>query len=102
MRLTSEQAAEAQHVNKPLWCIYGNKFFPQIFACKISTATGTPTIWGYSEYKNSPKYRTLGLSLEVWTNQVMYSAGNVCEFYDVHDEAIDRIKKFTSVKKIKS
>ena len=75
------------------------KLFPQIFACKISTTTDTPTIWGYSEYQNSPKYRTLGLSLEAWIKQVMYTANQVCEFYDVHDEAIDRIKKFTSVKK---
>lgn len=101
MRLTPNQVAQAQYLDKPMWCVYGSKFSPQIISCKISSAAGAPTIWGYSEYQNSPKYRTLGIDLAEWVSKYIYDK-NVCEFYDIHEEAIDRIKTFTTPKKIKS
>jgi hypothetical protein len=46
--------------NKVIWCVYGPYGFPTMFCCVIKTASHIPAIWGYSEYRRSPGFRTLG------------------------------------------
>jgi hypothetical protein len=49
---------------RPLWAIHGSTAYPEMLCCKINFDADGPVIWGFSRYKNSPKFRTLGISLD--------------------------------------
>ena len=100
MRYTPEEASKVENIGKVLWAVYGRKSYPQIFACRLSLkGGGTPTIWGYSEWQHEPAFRTIGQDLTTWISTNSYK---FVEFYDDHDEAIERIRKFTKIRKVKS
>lgn len=50
----------------PLWVVYGGVAFPSILCCRINAPQGKPVIWGYSIYRRSPGFRTLGQDLAEW------------------------------------
>ena len=84
--------------NKPLWVIYGPDCFPSILACKLKQKDSHAFIWGYSIYRRSPGFRTLGLQVEVWIDKVRADTGMVPEFYDDHEQALEKIRKLTTPK----
>lgn len=84
--------------NKPLWVIYGPDCFPSILACKLKQKAEHVVIWGYSIYRRSPGFRTLGLQVEAWVERVRADTGMVPEFYDDHEEALEKIRKLTTPK----
>lgn len=84
-------------LDTPLWCVYGHECCPTVLSCAVfkSNYNGSINIWGYSVYKNSPGYRTLGQDLKVW-----------CEkqnprpvFFTDQDKALDYLKDLTMPKK---
>ena len=83
--------SDSRNHNKPLWVVYGYQAFPSILCCIIKNQPDL-TIWGYSEYRNSPSFRTLGYNIFDWmsNNQCAFH-----EFYDDHGEAIARISELT-------
>jgi len=83
--------------NKPLWVIYGYDCFPSILCCKINNGN----IWGFSIYRRSPGFRTLGMNLETWYNEEGKAHTQmVPEFYDDHEEALEKLRKITSHPKL--
>jgi len=59
-----------EFLDRPLWCVYGEQCFPSMICCKvIHDDRYGPTIWGYSVYRNSPGFRTLGRNLKTWVKQ---------------------------------
>lgn len=85
------------YIDLPLWAVYGYYSFPSIIACTINDHPQCGlTIWGYSEWKNKPAYRTLGQDLQKWMIE------NNGIFFDDHDEALQYIKKLTTPKRIKN
>jgi hypothetical protein len=74
MQMTSKkfiigQVDPTQHLDQPLWCIYGYACFPQVICCKVNMAGGAPTIWGYSVWNGEPGFRTLGLDVSAFSNR---------------------------------
>lgn len=52
-----------------LWGVYGPDSFPSVFACKILEHPGQGRVlWGFSIYRRSPGFRTLGVS-SLWAEQ---------------------------------
>jgi len=88
-------AANPELQNIPLWVVYGYDSFPSILCCKIwpSRGDGVLYIWGYSVYRNSPGFRTLGQSAVNWA----LSVPNV-KFFDDQDEALAYLKQLTKPK----
>jgi len=86
--------------DKPLWLIYGHDSFPSILCCKLNLKLhGYTVIWGYSIYRRSPGFRTLGQAVDTWINKGKSTHGySLYEFYDNHDEAIERIRALTTPK----
>jgi hypothetical protein len=78
--------------DKPLWVIYDYECFPSMLCCKINAATGTPCIWGYSVYKNSPGFRTIGTHLIKW----MFKSHEVPRFFDIQVAAINYLIHITT------
>lgn len=86
---------DKQNCKTPLWCVYGHKAFPSIIACIIRDhGQYGLAVWGYSEYRRSPGYRTLGQEISKFI-----ANNDMCEFYSSHDEALTRIKELTTPKK---
>lgn len=79
--------------DKPLWVVYGHDAFPSILCCKIrhNHADLGPIIWGFSIYKRSPGFRTLGLEVQTWIDRY-----HMAKFFDDHAEAIAYITKLTT------
>lgn len=89
------EPTDSRYFNMPLWCVYGHKAFPSIIACIIRDhGQYGLAVWGYSEYRRSPGYRTLGQELSKFA-----AANDICEYYSSHDEALARIKELTTPKK---
>lgn len=85
---------QPENFGKPLWNIHGHKAFPAILCCKISNQTEFgPTIWGFSIWKRSPGFRTLGINVSTWAK-----GKELCEFYDSQEEALDRLRVLTTPK----
>ena len=70
-----------------LWCVYGPSCFPQVMCCKVIPSPReqyTPlTIWGYSVYRNSPGFRTLGIHFVKWMRD-----NPEAKFFRVRNEAL--------------
>lgn len=82
-----------QYHDIPLWCVYGPDSFPSILCCKIQRRTEGLVIWGFSIYKRSPGFRTLGITVEEWRKRY-----DKCKFFDKHEDAIELIMKLTTPK----
>lgn len=82
---------------KTLWLVYGHKCFPSILCCQIKASGMGPAIWGFSVYRRSPGFRTLGRVVSTWIEEQKskYSM-DMFEFYDVHEEAINRLRDITT------
>lgn len=82
-----------EHHNRILWCVYGPDCFPTMFCCVIKTASRNPTIWGYSVYKRSPGFRTLGREVVgEWIES------NNAKFFATQDDAFEYLRALTSPK----
>lgn len=82
--------------NKSLWLVYGHDAFPQLLCCRVRAQNGMLVIWGFSVYRRSPGFRTLGMDV-----QEFLSRHTLKEFYDDQDEALARLKKLTDCSKVK-
>lgn len=91
----------SENQDRVLWCVHGTSSFPTIICCKIRAhAEYGPTIWGYSVYRRSPGFRTLGQNVNMWQQNLREKFGYILfEFYDDHSEAITRITQLTTPKK---
>jgi hypothetical protein len=69
MRKIKDEVDPLEHQDKPLWCVYGPDCFPHIICCKINSVTGSAAIWGYSVWKGTPGFRTLGIDLDSWNER---------------------------------
>lgn len=76
---------------KALWCVYGPKCFPSMICCKVNESAHGQIIWGFSIYKRSPGFRTLGITVETFGNK-----HEIFEFFNDHDEAIAYLRKLTT------
>lgn len=77
----------------PLWCVYGAASFPSIVCCKaLRGHDGTVNIWGYSVYRNSPGFRTIGMSVLSW------AVGSDMKFFTTIDGAFAELKKLLTPK----
>lgn len=85
-------------VNRPLWVVYGPDCFPSILSCKLKYSKQILTIWGYSIYRRSPGFRTLGQDVDIWMDRVQAGGGRVPEFFDDHEQALELIRKLTTPK----
>lgn len=81
---------------KPLWVVYGPDCFPSILCCKISTTSGSPTIWGFSRYRRVGGFRTLGQTLSTWIEAQKKYRSDKVTFYDEHEDALAYIRKLTT------
>ena len=61
-----------------------------MIACMINQPWGDRTIWGYSVYRRSPGYRTLGQSAKKWSE-----VSNMAIYFDDQEEALDYLRKST-------
>ena len=89
-----------ENLDRVLWCVHGFECFPEIFCCKIRAhAEYGAIIWGYSVYRRSPGFRTLGQNVNTWMQDLKVKFGcSMFEFYDDHAEAITRITQLTTPK----
>lgn len=87
---------KAQH-GKTLWLVYGQKFFPSILCCQIKMSSQGPAIWGFSVYRRSPGFRTLGRTISTWIEELgAKHAHDMFEFYDNQEEALNRLRDITT------
>jgi hypothetical protein len=79
---------EPANFNRALWCVHGRDGSPQIQAFMVNDAgvNGTATIWGYSIYRKSPGFRTLGLRLDTWLSDKHDPV-----FYDDRNDAMNAL-----------
>lgn len=89
-----------ENQDRVLWCVYGVTSSPTIICCKIRAhAEYGPIIWGYSVYRRSPGFRTLGQNVNTWQHGLKVKFGwDLFEFYDDHGQAITRITQLTTPK----
>ena len=52
-----------------------------------------PDHLGFSIWKRSPGFRTLGMDVSTWMK-----GKDLCEFYDTQEEALDRLRVLTTPK----
>lgn len=78
---------DQQHWNKPLFVVYGSTGFPQMLCCKVRLNEGVPTIWGFSIWRRTPGFRTLGTHLDSWATRELNP-----RFYLSQEEAFDDIR----------
>lgn len=82
--------------NIVLWCVSGADSFPTIFCCKISPSSQNSNvfvIWGYSVYRRSPGFRTLGQRLDQdWI------ADHQAKFFNDETNAVNYITKLITPK----
>lgn len=87
-------------LNTPLWCVYGPNCFPTVFCCMINEPNGGGrAIWGYSVYKRSPGFRTLGQMVGDSKYCGNWIEENSAKFFLTQDEAFDYLKQLTTPKK---
>lgn len=51
-------------LDTPLWAVYGPDSFPTAVCVKIRNHPTGRAVWGYSVYRRSPGFRTLGQNEE--------------------------------------
>lgn len=78
---------------KPLWIIYGHAAFPQINCVILDKYQGVVNIWGYSVWKRSPGFRTLGTAFENFQRR-----SEILLFTHSQEEALDFLKNLTTPK----
>jgi len=84
----------AEHLDTPLWVVYGPDCFPTMFCCKVlNHPTCGLVIWGYSVYRRQPGFRTLGQSLQVWRDD-----HEKPKFFARQDNALLHLAKITTPK----
>ena len=69
---------------KILWCVYGTYCFPTVLTCIVKRNINwynRPIVWGYSEYRRSPGFRTLGTEVEKW------AAEHDAKFFETKEDA---------------
>lgn len=78
----------------PLWIIYGSTGWPQMI-CVAAKRHELPRIavWGYSVYRNSPGFRTLG------QDPYVYFAGQNAYVFTNIDSAMEHLKSQITPKK---
>ena len=84
---------DPQYLQKPLWVVYGSKYHPAVLCCMINNSGGYTSIWGYSVWKNSAGFRTLGQDLITW----MKKSDSVL-FFDLQVTAIAYLTFITTPK----
>ena len=83
-----------ENFNIPLWAIYGvSIYWPNVLCCRINNASGAPSVWGYSVWKRSPGFCTLGRNVAEWS-----SGHEFCHFFSSHSHALDYLKEITTPK----
>ena len=80
---------DRQNHNKPLWVLFGSEAWPQVLCARIHGYG--PSIWGYSVYRRSPGFRTLGRDLRAWISEQERAL-----FFDDHDAMLAELKKWTT------
>lgn len=80
------------HLDTPMWCVYGPDCFPTIICFKVSKYLHYTTIWGYSVYKRKPGFRTLGQDFETWDKQ------HKGKYFLRQEDAIAYLTKITTPK----
>jgi len=80
--------------DKPLWAVYGYECFPSIVCLKVNNASGTPSVWGYSLYRNTAGFRTLGQGLQTWSDN-----HNMAFFFDDQQNAMAYLNHIITPKK---
>lgn len=78
---------------KPLWVVYGSTAFPSILCCRLRINDGHATMWGYSVWRRSPGFRTMGTYVKNWIASLEAKREDLYEFYDDQEEALDRLRK---------
>ena len=83
----------ADSADKVLWCVYGYESWPSMFCCKLHDYDGSRNVWGYSIYRRSPGFRTLGQRLALWLEQ-----HEMCLFFDDQQKAMEYLTQITTPK----
>ena len=102
--MTAIDLNDLKHYSRPLWCVFVHSFEPSIIPCILRAYSvqhvllppgqpGRVVVWGYSIWRRKPGYRTYGVSL------LEFSKRHSLEpmFFDSQDEAIEQIRKLTTV-----
>ena len=80
-----------EHQEVPLWAVLDGA---RIECVMVNCRSGGPAVWGYSVWRRSPGFRTLGISLASY----MARAREV-EFYAEQQHALDAVKEATAPSK---
>lgn len=76
----------------PLWGVtVTHKGLASMQCLMVRLNAGALTVWGYSEWKRSPGFRTLGIRLEEFM-----AAHDGCQFFTDHGEALDALQVATT------
>lgn len=80
----------------PLWAVMVvHQGLAEIQCLKIrDQSNGDLHVWGYSVWRNSPGFRTLGIRLSAFTERFVS-----CAFYNDHDGALAALKVATTPSK---
>jgi hypothetical protein len=88
----SRAVEPTEHLDTPLWVVYGPDCFPTMFCCKVlNHPTCGLVIWGYSVYRRQPGFRTLGQGLQAWLE-----AHEKPKFFARQDGALQHLAKITT------
>ena len=83
---------DPQHWDKPLFVVYGSSAFPSLLCCKVlhraSYLDKDPCIWGFSIWRRSPGFRTLGIKLKTWVEREIDP-----RFYLSQEEAFEVLRE---------
>lgn len=83
---------DPQYWDKPLFVVYGSSAFPSLLCCKVLHRTTypdkDPCIWGFSIWRRTPGFRTLGIKLETWVERETDP-----RFYLSQEEAFEAIRE---------
>lgn len=91
----------AEHFDTPLWCVYGPDCNPMFICCKVvNQPTYGPTIWGYSVYKNTPGFRTIGQTIKGYFEDMEKRFGwdPNPQFFLNQEAALDYLRLLTTPK----
>jgi hypothetical protein len=83
---------DSQYHYRPIWCVYGPDSFPTVFCCQLTHSCGSLNVWGYSVYRRSPGFRTVGRELAGWV------AEKGAVFFAEQSGALAHIAKLTTPK----
>lgn len=81
---------------KNLWLVYGQKLFPSILCCQLKRSSMGPAIWGFSVYRRSPGFRTVGREVDTWIEELKARGEDMFELYDSQEEALQRLGDITT------